>query len=186
MTSPLEFWIIVGGWFLFILGMVLFRLFTGFNIFGTPSIHKVMYKTGKLALFAVGATQIAQVFGANFRMFSISSTWMFVSVAFTFVGFLIMGVAFLFLGKATRMGLPQEKTELKTNGLYQLSRNPMYVAAYFLLIGSVLYTVNLFILAIAVYAVIVHHYIILGEEEFLRKRFGKKYEEYCKKVRRYI
>lgn len=75
---------------------------------------------------------------------------------------------------------------LNINGIYQFSRNPMYVAYFICFIGMSLLTQSLILLGIVIIFQVSAHWIILSEERWCIKRFGKSYEEYMKKVRRYI
>lgn len=75
---------------------------------------------------------------------------------------------------------------LNINGIYQFSRNPMYVAYFIYFIGMSLLTQSLILLRIVIIFQVSAHWIILSEERWCIKRFGKSYEEYMKKVRRYI
>ncbi len=97
-----------------------------------------------------------------------------------------MGVSLFNLGNSISFGVPEEKTTLKLKGLYQYSRNPMYVGFYLFTLASMLLTSNLYIFALGIYSLVVYHLIVLAEEAFLKNRFGKDYEEYCLRVRRYI
>jgi protein-S-isoprenylcysteine O-methyltransferase Ste14 len=36
------------------------------------------------------------------------------------------------------------------------------------------------------FAAVVFHRQVLREEEFMRKRYGREYAEYCSRVRRYV
>lgn len=62
----------------------------------------------------------------------------------------------------------------------------MYLGFNLMTISSVFYLNSYIILVLGVYSVVVYHFIILGEEKFLKKRFGKEFESYMDKVRRYI
>ena len=99
---------------------------------------------------------------------------------------MVAAVSLLNLGKSTRLGLPNEDTELVTNGLYRFSRHPMYVGFHLFTLAGVLYTLNPYVIIAAVYSVSVYHYIIKAEEEFLVQRFGQLYDAYSQKVRRYL
>jgi protein-S-isoprenylcysteine O-methyltransferase Ste14 len=90
------------------------------------------------------------------------------------------------LGNSFRIGSPQEKTSLRTNGLFKFSRNPMYVGVYTTILASVLYTLNPLILFIGIFVVVVHHKIVLAEEQYMLNVFGKNYTDYCCRVRRYV
>jgi protein-S-isoprenylcysteine O-methyltransferase Ste14 len=76
---------------------------------------------------------------------------------------------------------------LVTSGVYQYSRNPMYVGMFFCLVGIVLYTSNpLNILFIALFVWYMNKYQIIPEEAFLTDKFGASYTEYMKTVRRWL
>ena len=62
----------------------------------------------------------------------------------------------------------------------------MYLGVYATLLAAVLYTLNPFLLVLAIFVVVVHHKIVLAEEQHLRTDFGEQYAEYCSHVRRYL
>ena len=80
-----------------------------------------------------------------------------------------------------------EKGELETEGVYSISRNPIYSGIYFVLLGIQMYTYNIlvFIISIIIY-IFLSILIIKTEEKWCLKKFGKKYEEYCNQVNRII
>ena len=90
------------------------------------------------------------------------------------------------MGDAFRPGTPKEDTSLKTDGLFRLSRNPMYVGVYATIMASSLYTLNPIVILLGAFVVAVHHAIVLEEENHMRKVFSREYSEYCSRVRRYI
>lgn len=102
------------------------------------------------------------------------------------IGIVFIIVSLVNLGKSTRLGLPSDSTKLKTNGIYQLSRNPMFVGFNLFTIASMIYTMNILIGILGIYSLIVYHLIIKSEELFLIERFDSDYENYTKKVRRYL
>ena len=89
-------------------------------------------------------------------------------------------------GKGTISPLDPTK-ELVAKGLYRYSRNPMYLGAMTLLIGEALFWSSL---ALAIYSVVVfigfNLFIILHEEPRLKRDFGDEYNEYYKRVRRWL
>jgi protein-S-isoprenylcysteine O-methyltransferase Ste14 len=62
----------------------------------------------------------------------------------------------------------------------------MYLEVYGTILASVLFTSNPLLLVAAIFVAVVHHRIVLAEEEHLRKVFGESYDEYCYRVRRYL
>lgn len=76
---------------------------------------------------------------------------------------------------------------LFTEGPYRRSRNPIYAAMIAFGAGFALATQNLWmLLAVAMFGAIVHFFVILPEEAYLSRRFGREYEEYKARVRRWI
>ena len=77
--------------------------------------------------------------------------------------------------------------ELVAVGFYRYVRNPMYVGIFAILIGHFLWFGywNLLIYAIFVF-IAFHTFVILYEEPTLRRNFGAAYEDYCRRVPRWI
>jgi protein-S-isoprenylcysteine O-methyltransferase Ste14 len=74
-----------------------------------------------------------------------------------------------------------------TGGPFAVSRNPIYLSATLLLIGIALATGNAWTLLMAfVAAFLTGKLAIEYEEKVLAERFGKKYRDYAKRVRRWI
>ena len=72
-------------------------------------------------------------------------------------------------------------------GLYRWTRNPMYVAVLAMLLGesAAFSSFRLFLYSIAVFAAF-ELFVILYEEPALRRTFGDEYDEYCRRVPRWI
>ncbi|PUU93656.1 isoprenylcysteine carboxylmethyltransferase family protein [Halanaerobium sp.] len=79
-----------------------------------------------------------------------------------------------------------ENNGINKKGLYKYSRNPMYVAFFIYFLGcSLLINSSFYFIILIVFQISVH-YLILAEERWCVKEFGKEYTDYMKKVRRYI
>lgn len=89
-------------------------------------------------------------------------------------------------GKGTPALIDPPK-ELVVSGLYNYVRNPMYVGIASILIGYFLWFGfwNLLIYFVVV-VIAFHSFVTFYEEPNLRKRFGAVYEEYLKRVPRWI
>lgn len=95
-------------------------------------------------------------------------------------------LGFISLGKSVSVGLSREKTELKTHGVYRMTRNPLYAGGFLICAGSCLYAmhpINLLFFAITVF---VHHSIILKEEAYLEENFGQQWRDYKNRTPRYF
>ncbi len=76
--------------------------------------------------------------------------------------------------------------ELITDGIYARMRHPRYVQLLIALIGYALianYLASYLAMALWLFGIYV---IVLLEEKELRKHFGSAYEEYCRKVPRFV
>lgn len=93
---------------------------------------------------------------------------------------------FLQKGKGTPAPIAPPK-ELVVTGLYNYVRNPMYVGVLLVILGHFLWLGywNLLIYAALVF-IAFNSFVIFFEEPGLKQRFGAAYEEYLKRVPRWI
>src|SRR5262245_5325893 len=93
---------------------------------------------------------------------------------------------FLVKGKGTPAPVDPPK-ELVVSGLYKYVRNPMYVGVVLVIIGHFLWFEfwNLLIYATIVFTAF-HAFVIFYEEPTLKRTFGAAYEDYLRKVPRWI
>lgn len=77
--------------------------------------------------------------------------------------------------------------ELVTNGIFSHCRNPLYVGNILMLLGvGILANSLLYVLIIMPLFMLIYQSIVLAEENFLRNKFGEKFNQYCKRVNRWI
>lgn len=77
--------------------------------------------------------------------------------------------------------------QLLTTGMYARSRNPIYLAMVLFGAGFGVATENLWVVITTVLAgVILNFFVIPQEEEYLARRFGGEYEDYRRRVRRWV
>ena len=110
-----------------------------------------------------------------------------IGIFFGVAGDIVFILAFLTMRDSWRAGVPQnEKTELITDGIYQYSRNPAFLAFDMLYIGILLMFFRWWLLLITIITILIFHFQIVNvEEDFLLATFGEKYLAYKKKVNRY-
>lgn len=90
-------------------------------------------------------------------------------------------------GKSFRVGIDDEHPdELITTGAFAISRNPLYVAFIMELTGFFCIFPNVIFLIAILGGFWLFRRQILREEKFLKSYYGKAFEEYCQKVRRYL
>ncbi len=76
---------------------------------------------------------------------------------------------------------------LVTDGLFKISRNPMYLGFGLALLGLALVLGNVSsLLVVIVFFVITDRWYIAFEEELMVKQFGDRYVEYSKRTRRWL
>lgn len=117
--------------------------------------------------------------------FSGAVAWVGVVLCMTGVGLFIW--ALVSFGKSFRVGLDENSPDtLVTSGAFSISRNPIYVAFFLVLLGIFLAIPSWVFLIYLVAATWLFNRQIKLEEESLRKVYGDEYRKYCKKVRRYL
>jgi protein-S-isoprenylcysteine O-methyltransferase Ste14 len=94
--------------------------------------------------------------------------------------------AFTFKGRGTPVPIDPPK-ELVLTGPYRYVRNPIYMGVLAIFLGHFLWFGYWALLMYMVFAFIgVHLFVLLYEEPTLKKKFGAAYEEYLKRVPRWI
>lgn len=118
----------------------------------------------------------------------------FQSVALAIVSLLI-GILVIFLGvwefkkaQTTVNPLDPEKSQnIVSTGIYQYTRNPMYLGMALILMAFIFYFGSwllwIFVIGFVIY---MNYFQIIPEEEILEKNFGENYLTYKQKVRRWI
>jgi len=134
------------------------------------------------------------VFAAAFHWPTVSTQEFFhswgaswVGVFFCLSGLLLLLWSLVSFGRSFRVGIDTEHADkLITTGIFALSRNPIYVAFLFILLGQFLIRPNWILLVYTGAAVWLFHRQVLREEDYLRGHYGTEYSEYCSQVRRYL
>lgn len=111
------------------------------------------------------------------------------AIPFWLVGSLIILSCFwdfTFEGRGTPVPTDPPK-ELVVSGLYRYVRNPIYVGVMLLFLCHFLWFGYWSLLLYAVLSFVgVHLFILFYEEPTLKRKFGASYEEYIKRVPRWI
>ena len=80
-----------------------------------------------------------------------------------------------------------EATVLVTTGFYRVSRNPMYMGMFLMLLGVAFLMGSIgALLPVSVFILIIRNNFVLGEERFMQAAFGQNYLQYKSEVRRWI
>lgn len=105
------------------------------------------------------------------------------------VGLMVVGLAGTVAGMARLSwgkSIGRDTGGLNTTGMYRFTRNPQIVAYGLLVLGYALWWPSWSGLAwVAIYAVIAH-VMVMTEEEHLRRVYGATYDDYCRRIPRYL
>ena len=117
------------------------------------------------------------------------------STTFRYAGAVLILSGLLFMVPAVSQFIRSKNTlvpvrpanSLQTNGVYSVSRNPMYLGWLILYIGLIPIVGNWWSLIFAIIVIVAVTYLVIKpEEQYLRRRFGESYLSYTSKVRRWI
>ena len=145
------------------------------ELIGKTTINPLLFYSGKIFGYIIWVLLLVSLFPTQ-NIGQINPQRWAVIILLCF-GLILTIAGLINPGKSTRPGIPEENTELKKNGFYKISRNPIYLGFNLFSLAAVLSVGNFVVLIVALYSIIVYHLIILAEEKFL---------EYKKNVRRYI
>jgi protein-S-isoprenylcysteine O-methyltransferase Ste14 len=137
-------------------------------------------------LFGLIIAFLAAFFIRIHRPWSDWPIWRVLSAVLVLLGLGIRALADGFAGRHTRTE-EIEAPRLSTGGPYSFVRNPIYVGSMVIGLGMVGLLANWVALIpyLAVFAVF-YFAVIPAEEQFLKRTFGRQYEEYCQNVSRML
>lgn len=111
------------------------------------------------------------------------------------VGVGLLMIALFFLLRSLRQFVLSKNTlvtimpanSLQTNGIYNITRNPMYLGLAIVYLGISCLIGNWWnIILLPFLLLIIQQYMINREEKYLERRFGQVYLDYKSKVRRWL
>jgi len=106
-------------------------------------------------------------------------------ILFSFSGQVIRAIAIGTSSKHTsgRNTKEQVADALNTKGIYSTVRHPLYLGNYFMWIGIVMFTYNIwFVLVVSLLFWLFYERIMFAEERFLEGKFGQDYVDWSMKV----
>jgi len=102
-------------------------------------------------------------------------------------GLVMMFWSLVSFGTSFRVGIDAKHPDkLITTGIFAYTRNPIYVAFGFVLLGEFLIQPHIVLLIYLLAGVALFHRQVMREESFLRQHYGEEYLAYAKRVRRYL
>lgn len=153
------------------------------------SIDKTDFLIPPFALFYF-YTAFAAAFGwpfASSQKFFHSAPAAWLGVGLCFGGLLVLLLSLISFGRSFRVGIDVDDPDhLVTDGIFAVSRNPIYDGFFLVLVGEFLVSPNWITLLYAIAGIVLFHRQVLREEAFMRTQYGQEYVEYCARVPRYI
>ncbi len=153
---------------------------------GEAPINRTLFYVSKYSILVLWGAMILQSWGIGISLFEVPPLFQVIGLVSWCFGFALLYIGRFEMGRSFRLGTPKEHTSLKVDGLFRLSRNPMYVGMYATIIAAALYTLNPVVIVMGAFVIAVHHSIVLAEENHLQKVFGQEYVKYRNGVRRYV
>lgn len=166
---------------------------TGINpiTFGKePNAHNYIGNVMKVLLAALFVVILMYSFG-NIYQFTIPIPYLqnlnirWAAIVLIHISLIWIIIAQVQMSNSWRIGIDeQNKTDLVTNGLFSISRNPVFLGMIICVAGLFLVIANAISFCILVTTYIVIQIQIRLEEEFLKKQHGEQYISYQSKTRR--
>lgn len=149
---------------------------------GFVKFIEITMKISAVLVFVVGLVSV--LLGTS----CCSAPFRFIGAAVSVIGTAAFISSVLTMRDSWRAGVPEnDKTELVTRGIYQISRNPAFLGFDLLYVGILMMFFNWVLCVVSAFAIVMYHLQIVNvEEEFLLTAFGDEYLKYKKKVCRYI
>ncbi len=122
-------------------------------------------------------------------------SWRFFRPPVTYFGMLpiLIGLILLSLGlhrlikAGTTVKAFHRPARLVTDGIYRHTRNPIYLGLALLLLGAcIFFSARCLLVPVAIFVIVADRWIIPAEERMLLEKFGREYEDYRGKIRRWL
>ncbi|MBN1215813.1 MAG: isoprenylcysteine carboxylmethyltransferase family protein [Candidatus Lokiarchaeota archaeon] len=111
----------------------------------------------------------------------------YIGMIFSLIFLIIMWSAIITMGKSWRVGMDvNNSNKLITQGIFKISRNPIFLGLDGIVISLFIVQPNLIFLGFCLITIVSIHFQILREEEFLLNIFKEDYKNYFKETPRYI
>jgi len=157
------------------------------QIIGRPPVPVVYFLLAK-TLVLINLTFLL-LKGLNIKVMRLFVPTEFIDIialALLIIGTVILFLSTIKLNEDLVFGLSSSETHhLQTNGIYTISRHPFYLGFLFILFSSCLFNPHYLNILAFIGAWIIHHIIMIKEEQFLSSQYGDEYRQYTKKVNRY-
>lgn len=156
-----------------------------------------MKKNNSLPIFGVGPIYVLSCFALtvlglvlNYRGYLEIAKVNKAKTVFIIIGFILIILGPYLWIKAVLIQKINAKVKdeiLITDGVYGIVRNPVYTAFICIFTGILLFAKNYLLLVLPIiFWIYLSLLMKMSEEKWLRAKFGKEYDLYCKRVNRII
>ena len=160
---------------------------------GSDSAHDLIGRVFKALLAAIVAVVVIYAFVPNAYQYLMPISWFertwikLTAIVLLLVSLLWTILAQAQMGNSWRIGIDTDhRTELVQNGVFKISRNPIFVGMILTLFGLFLVIPNGGTLVTLIVGIILIGIQVRLEEEYLAKTHGDDYIKYRRNVRRWI
>ena len=171
-----------------LIGTIIFRLARrGIHILANPPVNWIVFLFAKILAFVSCLFIPLGVLWPGLKWYSMPGSLSWLAPGLFVTGSVLAIAAMRKLGDDLIFGLPEKGgNHLRTDGIYKISRNPLYLGFFMILGSSWLSVPHPFNIGAGGIAILIHHVIILKEERFLIAKNGSKYLAYMRKTGRYL
>ncbi len=156
-------------------------------------VHGLVSRHFRLTLVGITLVVLVYAFSQPVYAFFAPFIWLERPVVLG-VGWVLLLIALIWIlvaqfqmGSSWRIGIDAEhRTELVTQGVFHLSRNPIFLGMRVMLVGLFLTLPNALTLALWFLGDTLMQVQVYLEETHLRGLHGEAYEQYCQQVRRWL
>ncbi len=180
----------------FVLPSVRVKRKTGINPYvfkNTDSAHDFLGKVSPPITSLIFIVALVNTINPNGLQYFAPFYWLQIAIlkyfglAFMHLALLWIIIAQMQMSNSWRVGIDHSaKTELKTNGLFSVSRNPVFLGMLVTLAGMFFILPNAVTLLVFVASILLFQVQARLEEEYLKGVHGEPYIKYCLKVGRWF
>jgi protein-S-isoprenylcysteine O-methyltransferase Ste14 len=159
----------------------------------SDSAHDLIGRAFKLLFASVALAVVVYSFFPGVYELTVPISWLerpwtkWIGVGLLALSLIWTVVAQYQMGESWRIGIDKEhRTVLVERGVFNLSRNPIFVGMMFTLLGLLLVIPNALTLVIFIVGVTLISIQVRLEEEYLLKSHGEDYANYQRRVRRWL
>ena len=121
---------------------------------GEAPINRTLFYTSKYSVLVLWGAMVTRSWGISISSGEVPRFLQLTALLLWISGFVLLYLGRFKMGDSFRLGTPREDTRLRRDGLFRLSRNPMYVGVYATIAASCLYTLNPIVVLLGVFVIV--------------------------------